>query len=101
MLLLKGSSLTCGTAALLTTLLMVSPTQAAGFDRCRVTDPTGTPLNVRAAPQGQVTGTLKNDVLVGIIETVSDSKGQSWVRVADYKSRRPIGWVFREFVACF
>ena len=41
---------------------------AAGGDRCKVTDPTGTPLNVRDGPNGKVIGTLANGALVAIVE---------------------------------
>jgi hypothetical protein len=50
---------------------------AAEGERCKVTDPTGTPLNVRDSPNGKITGTLA------------------------HKTKKPIGWVFREFVSCF
>ncbi|MBK5197897.1 MAG: SH3 domain-containing protein [Methyloceanibacter sp.] len=73
----------------------------AAQDRCKVTDPTGTPLNVREGPNGKVTGTLANGLLVSIIESTDDANGKPWVRVADQKSKKPIGWVFREFVSCF
>ena len=40
---------------------------AADGDRCKVTDPTGTPLNVRDGPNGKVIGTLANGALVAIV----------------------------------
>jgi len=69
-------------------------------DRCRVMDPTGTPLNVRAAPQGRVVGRVPNGKLVQMIETEDDSRGRIWARVTEMDGR-PLGWVFREFVSCF
>jgi len=27
--------------------------------------------------------------------------GKPWVRVKDFTTKKPIGWVFREFVSCF
>ena len=36
---------------------------AGDGDRCKVTDPTGTPLNVRDGPNGKVIGTLANGAL--------------------------------------
>jgi hypothetical protein len=35
-------------------------TEASAQDRCRVMDPTGTPLNVRTTPNGNIVGTLNN-----------------------------------------
>ena len=69
--------------------------------RCRVTDPTGTPLNVRTAPYGRVVGTLPNGALVSVIDRSRDSAGKSWVYVADRRDGAPLGWVYREFISCF
>jgi hypothetical protein len=66
-----------------------------------VTDPTGTPLNVRESPNGKITGTLANGTLVAIVEYKDAANGKPWVKVVDYKTTKPIGWVFREFVSCF
>ena len=74
---------------------------AAQDSRCRVTDPTGTPLNVRSAPGGSVGGKIANGKIVAIIEQTDDARGRSWVRIADGPKGKPIGWVFREFVSCF
>ena len=73
----------------------------AAQDRCRVTDPTGTLLNVRARPDGKIVETLNNGVLVSVIDHADDENGKPWVRVADYKTKKVLGWVFREFVSCF
>ena len=70
---------------------------ALGAERCRIADPTGTPLNVRTAPQGRVIGTLPNGFLASILEQSTDRFGKSWVYVADYGSGRPIGWIYRQF----
>jgi hypothetical protein len=82
-------------------LLGTSLAMAAEGDRCKVTDPTGTPLNVRAKPNGKITGMLANSTLVSIVEYTGDDNGKPWVRVKDYKTKKAIGWVFREFVSCF
>ena len=73
---------------------------AQAADRCRVTDPTGTPLNVRDAPQGRILGKVGNGRLVQMIETDSDRNGKTWARVGTMDGR-PMGWVFREFVSCY
>lgn len=74
---------------------------AQAQSRCKVTDPTGTPLNVRAAPQGAIAGKLANGVLVSILESANDAKGNPWVRIAKMSDNAPLGWVLREFISCF
>ena len=75
--------------------------QAQEGERCKVTDPTGTPLNVRVKPNGTIIGTLANGTFVSILEYAPDANGKPWVKVAHAETRKPIGWVFREFVSCF
>lgn len=82
-------------------LVSVTVAGAAEGERCKVMDPTGTPLNVRESPNGKITGTLANDTLVAIVETKDAANGKPWVKIVDYKTKKPIGWVFREFVYCF
>ncbi len=82
-------------------LLGATVAYAAYGDRCKVTDPTGTPLNVRSAPNGKIIGTLANGVIVSITEYKDDANGKPWVDVADYKTKKVLGWVFREFVSCY
>ena len=74
---------------------------AAEGERCKVTDPTGTPLNVRESPNGKITGTLANGALVAIVASQDAANGKPWVKIVDAKTKKPIGWVFREFVSCF
>jgi hypothetical protein len=70
---------------------------------CEVTDPTGTPLNVRNRPNGKVINRLKNGRNVDIVETGYDDRGRSWAKVAGYHNGRyrEFGWVIREFVSCY
>ena len=75
--------------------------EATAQSRCRVMDPTGTPLNVRTEPNGPIASTLSNGVLVTIISQTTDAHGKVWSFVGDYSNNRPLGWVFREFIACF
>jgi ribosomal protein S28E/S33 len=79
---------------------LASTSGALAQERCRVTDPTGTPLNVRSAPNGLVTGQLRNGQIVRLAETARDERGRAWAFVHD-RAGDPIGWVFREFVSCF
>jgi hypothetical protein len=69
--------------------------------RCMVSDPTGTSLNVRATPQGSITGTIGNGVFVRIADTGDDYKGQPWAYIVGWEGGERIGWVFREFVSCY
>jgi hypothetical protein len=70
---------------------------------CKVTDPTGTPLNVRESPNGKVVNALKNDREVYVLEITSDQQGRSWAKVGGYYQgkRRVWGWVLREFISCY
>jgi uncharacterized protein YraI len=76
-------------------------TSAAAQSRCKVMDPTGTPLNVRSSPQGNIVGALPNGVLVSIVDSAVDANGKPWAYIAGYSHGAPIGWVFREFIACY
>ena len=90
-------------AALLPFFVVSQPNQAVAQARCEVTDPTGTPLNVRRSPNGQVIGRLRNGTIVGIQRMGRDNRGRPWafvVRRLDGSWRR-VGWVWREFISCF
>ena len=70
---------------------------------CKVTDPTGTPLNVRNHPNGKVINALKNGRNVYIEEFAYDSQGRPWAKISSYhRGRYKLwGWVFREFISCY
>ena len=74
---------------------------AVAQTRCRVTDPTTTPLNIRSAPNGRIVGNVANDVLVSVHGTATDANGKPWIFVRHRESGEPLGWVLREFVSCF
>ncbi len=74
---------------------------AADAERCKVTDPTGTPLNVRDSPNGKIIGTLPTGSSVAIVAEKNAANGKPWAKVVDYATKKPLGWVFREFVFCF
>ncbi len=84
-------------------ILMQMATPEAASRRCKVTDPTGTLLNVRNQPNGQVINKLRNGRKVEILESSRDNRGRSWVYVGGYYKGnwRNWGWVFREFVSCW
>ena len=86
-------------AALLGSLLFaisIDPAQAS--QRCMVTDPTGTPLNVRRF-DGKVIGALRNGEIVRVLQMGADPKGKPWAYVA-YETNGE-GWVYREFISCY
>jgi len=93
----RSLSLSC---ALAVATCLVGLTEASTQDRCRVMDPTGTPLNFRTAPNGHVVGTLSNGTLVKILDRPSNVGGRTWVYVGRYEDRVPIGWVYRNYLDC-
>ena len=86
--------------ALSTSVIFVgASTEASAQERCLVADPTGTPLNVRVAPNGHIIQTLVNGVLVAIFRR-SSLNGKEWVYVGRPEDRVPIGWVYRDYLNC-
>ena len=77
--------------------LAVAPAFPA--ERCRVTDPRGTPLNVRDR-NTNIIGTIKNGLIVIIKRYGEDARGKPWAFV-ETPNGDPIGWVYREFIRCF
>ena len=60
---------------------------------CRVEDPTGTPLNVRAIPGGNVVTTLSNGTVV-VVFSQTTYNGKGWAYIGTGKDGLPAGWVF-------
>ena len=86
-------------AALLGSLLFaISIDPALASQRCMVTDPTGTALNVRRF-DGKVIGALRNGEIVRVLQMGADPKGKPWAYVA-YETNGE-GWVHREFISCY
>lgn len=73
----------------------------ASTQTCKVTDPTSTPLNVRATPNGKIIGKLKNGTKVEVLGYEFDERGRAWALVINAKTHKRIGWVFREFISCY
>ncbi len=88
-------------AAMTLVVFMPGEAEAQASGRCKVTDPTGSPLNVREGPQGRVLGTIRNGTVVRIDATATDHNGKPWARIVASERGRTIGWVFREFVSCY
>ncbi|RTL81461.1 MAG: SH3 domain-containing protein [Hyphomicrobiales bacterium] len=74
-----------------------SPAGAA--DRCMVTDPTGTPLNIRDQ-QKNIIGTIPNGRIVVVRRVGEDNEGKPWALVMT-PAGRTLGWVYREFISCY
>ena len=70
---------------------------------CKVTDPTGTPLNIRDQPNGKIINKLRNDREVYVTDTIYDSRDRPWVYLEGYYQGeyRSWGWAIREFVSCY
>lgn len=76
--------------------------QSAGTDQdrgiCLVADPTGTPLNIRTSPNGKIIGKIANGERIRISDQTTEN-GKEWAYISNTASR-PMGWVFRKFLAC-
>ena len=72
-----------------------------GGARCIVSDPTGTPLNLRERPQGRVIGSVRNGSYVRLVNISYDGLGRPWGYIVGWETGRPLGWVFREFISCY
>jgi hypothetical protein len=66
---------------------------------CVVADPTGTPLNVRTAPNGSILGALFNGTRVSVLNVVTDRNGERWAYIAPVGPGKR-GYVFRKFLDC-
>lgn len=87
-------------AAIGLSMVFTMPTTAFA-QTCKVTDPTGIPLNARATPNGKIIGQVKNGTTVYVSEYDYDNKGRPWALVFNARTDRYIGWVFREFISCY
>ena len=59
----------------------------------------GTPLYVRARPNGAIVGALYNGVTVYVRDMTVDREGRRWAYVVPLKAGKA-GWVFREYINC-
>jgi hypothetical protein len=90
---------------ILTAFISVAPFIPARADTsviCRVADPTGTPLNIRMQPNGEIVATARNGdkILVFRGDEKRDSKGRVWLLVALKTSEAPDGYVIASYVRC-
>lgn len=89
------------TAAIIAITSSPATVEAQRTGRCIVSDPTGSPLNVRSTPQGSIVTSLPNGLFVQVLQASRDHKGQPWAFIGTWPDARPIGWVFREFISCY
>lgn len=85
-----------GVLSTLFSLIIVAP--AASRDvACVVSDPTGTPLNVRMEPNGRIVMTLTNG---NKVRRVGERRhqGKDWALVASGEGT--LGWVFSDYLDC-
>jgi hypothetical protein len=81
-------------------------TAFAGFSvtaqKCEVADPTGTPLNVRAKPNGRIVSKLRNGSIVWQEDYFYDDKGREWLKVGIYRGKKysVLGYVLKDFLSC-
>ncbi len=107
------SKLTTLTISILATAISIYPgilpAQALTDDEipsgktCRVTDPTGTPLNARLQPNGKIVNRIRNGRTVYAQSIARDDEGKPWVLVAikNQGNYKILGYVLREFVSCY
>jgi hypothetical protein len=87
-------------------LFLFVVTVLAGFSvkaqKCEVADPTGTPLNVRAKPNGRIVGKLRNGSIVWQDDFLYDSMGREWLKVGIYRGKKytVLGYVLKDLLNC-
>jgi hypothetical protein len=69
---------------------------------CRVTDPTGSPLNIRLKPNGKIVARIRNQRLV-YPQSIITNNGKKWTLIAIEEDRKilVLGWGLREFISCY
>src|ERR1035441_9415902 len=89
-----------GVLALPCVLQLVMSTSAFAQNVCTVADPTGTPLNVRATPAGQLLPeVLYNGAEVIVYQASRDARGKEWLLVGK-PGGNSHGWGFRDYIRC-
>ena len=86
-----------GMAALLVAAALTGTADTVLGADCAVADPTGTPLNVRAKPEGEVLSALDNGMTVEILGERALG-GKRWAKVA--ANGAVLGWVFAAYLDC-
>lgn len=83
-------------------VMIVSAGLSVYAQRCEVADPTGTPLNVRAKPNGRVVGKLRNGTVLWQEDFLYDSMGREWLKVGIYRGKKysVLGYVLKDMLNC-
>ncbi|MEN0087048.1 MAG: SH3 domain-containing protein [Pseudomonadota bacterium] len=66
---------------------------------CRVADPTGTPLNLREAPNGALLGSVQNGETIRVYNHQIHN-GKVWAQAYRNASDNSVGWVFDAYLKC-
>jgi hypothetical protein len=69
---------------------------------CHVADPTGTPLNIRLQPNGEIVATARNGDMILVFrgDEKRDNDECIWLSVALMTSAVPDGYVIGSYVRC-
>jgi hypothetical protein len=84
---------------LLALALMGASTTMASARQCMISDPTGTPLNFRASPNGERLGAFRNGMFVTLLGQSRDNRGRVWANVKSEDMNWDV-WVIREYISC-
>lgn len=76
-----------------------TPAQAQAARLCRVVDPSPTPTNLRAAPAGDLVGTIAKDTSVEIVAE-GEGGGRAWALVVRPGGTVVAGWVALSLLKC-
>lgn len=68
--------------------------------RCTVIDDSGTPLNIRASPNGRILGGLLYGQTVEVVGVRLASNGRYWSRINGNNPAGRAGWVSSALLAC-
>jgi hypothetical protein len=70
---------------------------------CRVTDPTGSPLNIRLKPNGKIVARIRNQRIVYPQSIIRADNGKKWTLIAIEEDHKilVLGWGLREFISCY
>ncbi len=75
--------------------------QTQGELPCKVSDSTGTPLNVRSKPNGgKIVKKMKKGTRVYIWEETGDAQDRRWSLIRLMPKGKNIGWVLFELLEC-
>ena len=70
---------------------------------CRVSDPTGSPLNIRLKPNGKIVARIRNKRVVYPQSIIRANNGKKWTLIAIEEKHKTLvlGWGLREFISCY